>query len=100
MLETYHSAMQAEPMRIRTFSFHLPRQPLLRALLLIGGVVLLVGLATLGLLIGAAVVAIAAVTMLVRHALHAATHKAAEADVIEGEFTVIPRPRAPLPRTE
>ncbi|MGH8146647.1 MAG: hypothetical protein ACREPY_09965 [Rhodanobacteraceae bacterium] len=92
--------MQAGPMRIRTFSFHPPRHPLLRALMLLCGVVVLVGLATVGFLIGAAVLAVAAVTMLVRRWLHAARHKVGESDVLEGEFTVVSRPRAALPRTE
>jgi hypothetical protein len=92
--------MQAGPMRIRTLSFRLPRHPLLRVLMLLCGVVLLVGLVTVGFLVGAAVLAVATVTMLVRRWLHSHRRAPRNPDIIEGEFTVVPRPRTALPRTE
>lgn len=87
-------------MRIRTFSLHLPRHPLLRALMVLCGAVLLVGLVTVGFLIGAAVLAVAAMTVLVRRWLHSPRRAPRDPDIIEGEFTVVSRPRTALPHTE
>jgi membrane protein implicated in regulation of membrane protease activity len=85
-------------MRIHEFFIHLPRHPLLRALALIAGTVLLIALLAMGLLIGAAVIAAAALTMLLRRWLKGRERRHRDPGVIEGEFTVMPR--APLPPTE
>jgi hypothetical protein len=92
--------MQASPMRMRTFSFHPPRHPLLRALLLLCGMVLLVGLVTVGFVVGVAVLAVAVVTLLMRRWLHSRRRAPRDPDIIEGEFTVVSRPRAALPHAE
>lgn len=86
-------------MRIRTFTIHPPRHPLLRALALILAVVLAVGLLVTGLLLGAAVIATTACVLLVRRWLQRRRARKAEADIIEGEFTVVSRGRTALPPT-
>lgn len=79
----------------------LPRQPLLRALVLIAGTALLAGVIAMGLLIGAAVVVTAGLAMLVRRWLDGRSRRHADPDVIEGEFTVVPPgPHATLPRAD
>lgn len=79
----------------------LPRHPLLRLLVLGVGAVVLAGLVATGLLVGAALVAAGALTLLVRRWLGPGRRKPSDPEVIEGEFTVVPpRPRAALPRTE
>lgn len=85
-------------MRIDKSFMYLPRHPLLRALVLVAATVLLVGLLAMGLLIGAAVVATAALTMLVRRWLNGRRRRA-DPGVIEGEFTVIST-RESLPSPE
>jgi len=85
-------------MRIDKSFIHLPRHPLLRALVLVAGTMLLIGLLAMGLLLGAAMVAAAALTMLLRRWLNGRGHRHGDPDVIEGEFTVMPR--ATLPPTE
>lgn len=76
----------------------LPRHPLLRALVLVVGAVLLAGLFATGLLIGAVVVAVGALTLLVRRWLGRGRRQRSAPEVIEGEFTVVsPRSRAALP---
>lgn len=88
-------------MRAASFHVALPRHPLLRALVLIVGVVLLVGLITMGLLIGATVVAVAALALLVRRWLHGRGGRKPDPGIIEGEFSVVPpRARGSLPHTE
>lgn len=89
-------------MRAAKLYVSLPRHPLLRALMLIIGAVLLTGLITAGLLLGAAVVAITALAMLVRRWLHGRRQRhAADPSIIEGEFTVVPaRTRLSLPPTD
>lgn len=89
-------------MRAANLYVPLPRHPLLRALVLIIGAVLLAGLIAAGLLLGAAVVAITALAMLVRRWLHGhRQHQAADPSIIEGEFTVVPaRTRPSLPPTD
>mgnify|MGYP001106158717 CR=1 FL=1 len=85
-------------MRAANLYVSLPRHPLLRALVVIAGAILLVGLIATGLVIGAVVVAVATLAMLIRRWLHGRTRKQADPGVIEGEFTVVPpRPRASLP---
>jgi membrane protein implicated in regulation of membrane protease activity len=88
-------------MRIDRLFIRLPRHPLLRVLMLIVGSVLLIGLVAMGLLVVAAAVATAALTMLVRRWLHGRGRRHTGHDVIEGEFTVMPPgPRASLPSAE
>ena len=82
-------------MRINGFFINLPRHPLLRALVVIAGTVLLIGLAAMGLLVGAAVIVITALTVLVRGWLGSRGRRRAGPDVIEGEFTVTPRGTPP-----
>ena len=83
-------------MRIDNFLIKLPRHPLLRALMVIAGTVLLVGLAAMGLLVGAAVIVATALTILVRGWLR--SRRRADPGVIEGEFTGMPpAPRGTLP---
>ncbi|MGH8126141.1 MAG: hypothetical protein ACREPK_09895 [Rhodanobacteraceae bacterium] len=67
----------------------LPRNPLMRALVLIAGVVLLAGLMAMGLLIGAIVVTGATVAMLVRRWLGGRRRRRADPNIIEGEFTIV-----------
>ncbi|HJU27152.1 MAG TPA: hypothetical protein VJ722_10775 [Rhodanobacteraceae bacterium] len=72
-----------------------PRHPLLRLLLLAAGGLALIGLFFFGLLAGLAVVAVGALTLLVRRLLPRRAPRAAPGDVIEGEFRVVdPPPRA------
>ena len=86
-------------MRIDKSFIYLPRHPLLRALVLIAGTVLLVGVLAMGLLIGTAAVAAAALAMLVRRRLKGRGRRRRDSEVIEGEFTVVPA-REPLPSPE
>ncbi len=86
-------------MRIRTFSIRPPQHPVLRALALILAMVLAVGLLVTGLLLGAAVIATTACVLLVRRWLQRRRSRKAEAEIIEGEFTVVPRSRSALPPT-
>lgn len=88
-------------MRTANFFVPLPRHPLLRALLAIAGAVLLAGLVATGLLVGAVVATAATLAMLVRRWLRGRAGEPADPDIIEGEFTVVPkRPPTALPRTE
>lgn len=88
-------------MRTANLFIHLPRHPLLRALAVIAGVVVLAILAVTGLLVVAAVVVATAVAMLVRGWLHGRRPPHANPEIIEGEFTVVStRPRSALPRPE
>ncbi|HJR13028.1 MAG TPA: hypothetical protein VJ833_03940 [Rhodanobacteraceae bacterium] len=85
-------------MRFDKSFIYLPRHPLLRGVVLFAGILLLIGFLAMGLLIGAAVIIAAALTMLVRRWLNGRSRRRADADVIEGEFTVIPPgPGAALP---
>ncbi len=82
-------------MRIHEFFINLPRHPLLRALMVLAGTVLLVGLVAMGLLVGAAVIVVTAMTVLVRGWLRGRRRRSAGPGVIEGEFTVVPRGALP-----
>lgn len=85
-------------MRIDNFFIKLPRYPLLRALMVIAATVLLIGLAAMGLLVGAAVIVTTTLTVLVRGWLRSRGRRSADPGVIEGEFTVVqPAPRGTLP---
>ncbi|MGN6313083.1 MAG: hypothetical protein ACTHMO_04890 [Rhodanobacteraceae bacterium] len=76
-------------------AFALPRHPLLRALLLAAGGLILAGLLFFGLLAGLAVVAFGALALLVRRLLPRKAARAKRDDIIEGEFRVVePPPRA------
>ena len=88
-------------MRAAHLHVALPRHPLLRALVMVAGAILLAGLLATGLLIGAFAVAVAAVAMLIRRWLHGRTSRSRNPDIIEGEFTVVPkRPPASLPQAD
>jgi len=88
-------------MRFDKSFIHLPRHPLVRGLVLFAGIVLLIGFVAMGLLIGAAMIAAAALTMLVRRWLNGHGRRRAGPGVIEGDFTVIPPgPGAALPPAE
>ncbi len=88
-------------MHINKFFIRLPRHPLRRALVLVAGTTLLVGLLALGLLIGAAVVTFAGLAVLVRRWLRGRGGPRHDPAVIEGEFAVVPPgSRATLPAPE
>lgn len=74
-------------------AFALPRHPLLRALLLIAGAVILAGLLFFGLVAGLAVVAFGALALMVRRLLPRKAAPGRRDDVIEGEFRVVDRAR-------
>ncbi|HET9819315.1 MAG TPA: hypothetical protein VFP92_09130 [Rhodanobacteraceae bacterium] len=85
-------------MRAQTLSFQLPRHPLLRMLAIAGGAVLLAGLVATGLVVGVALLAVAATSLLVRRWLARRRQERGDPTVIEGEFSVVPRqPRSSLP---
>ena len=76
-------------------AFALPRHPLLRALLLAAGGLILVGLLFFGLVAGLALAAFGAMALLVRVLLPRKRVRSTREDVIEGEFRVVdPPPRA------
>lgn len=78
-------------MRISRLTLPLPRHPLLRALVL-------AGLLAVGFVVGAVLLAVAAIAMLVRRWTRDRERRAADPDIIDGEFTVVPpRPRVSLP---
>lgn len=87
-------------MRIRTFSIRPPRHPLLRILALAAAAVVTAGLLLVGLVTGAAVLLAAGVAMACRRLLQRAPRKADDPGIIEGEFTVLHRPRTALPRQD
>ncbi|MBS0381294.1 MAG: hypothetical protein JSR56_02575 [Proteobacteria bacterium] len=88
-------------MRVTSLYLSLPRHPLLRALAVLAGVLLLAGLVAAGLLLGAAVVAVTALVLLIRRWLPGSRQQRVDPTIIEGEFTVVPpRPRASLPHGE
>lgn len=74
-------------------AFALPRHPLLRALLLAAGAVILAGLLFFGLIAGLAVVAFGTLVLLVRRLLPRKAPRPRHDDVIEGEFRVVDRAR-------
>lgn len=77
----------------------LPRHPLLRGLVLAAAAVALVGLVTMGLVVGIVVLAFATLVLGIRGWLARRSPRAADPSVIEGEFTVVPpHPREGLPR--
>lgn len=79
----------------------LPRNPLLRGLVLAIAVIALAGLVTMGLVVGIVVFAVAALVLSIRGWLSRRTSRAADPSVIEGEFTVVsPHHREGLPRPE
>jgi membrane protein implicated in regulation of membrane protease activity len=88
-------------MRAHTLSFQLPRHPFLRMLAIAGGAVLLVGLVATGLVVGVAILAVAATSLLVRRWLARRRQERGDPAVIEGEFSVVPRrPRSSLPHPD
>lgn len=82
----------------------LPRNPLLRALLLVAGALILFGLLAFGLIAGLALLAFGAVVSLVRKLLPRKDSRASAQGpdgVIEGEFRVVdPAPGQSLPRAK
>jgi hypothetical protein len=87
-------------MRIRTFTIRPPRNPLLRALALLAGAVITAVLVTLGLLVGAMVIAGATVALLVRRWFGRKPARESDPSIIEGEFTVVSPRRANLPHAD
>ncbi|MDQ2971540.1 MAG: hypothetical protein ABIY40_02315 [Rhodanobacteraceae bacterium] len=97
-------------MRIAFSTLHpnalLPRNSLLRALLLAVGTLILFGLLAFGLIAGLALLACGAVTLLVRKLLprngaRTGARGAGAGGVIEGEFRVVdPAPSPSLPRAK
>lgn len=82
----------------------LPRNRLLRALLLAVGALLLIGLLAFGLIAGLALLTLSAAALLLRRLLPRNTHRTdangvGPEGVIEGEFSVVdPAPRPSPPR--
>ncbi|TAM96006.1 MAG: hypothetical protein EPN40_09735 [Rhodanobacteraceae bacterium] len=88
-------------MRARFTFPTLPLNPVIRVLALAGMVVMLIGLLTVGLVVGAAVLAVAALVVAIRRWRGGRASRPADPSIIEGEFTVVtPRQRAGLPRPE
>lgn len=92
--------MQASTVRVRTFTIRPPRNPLLRVLTFAASAVFAAGFLLLGLLAGAVALAGAAAWLLVRTWRTRGHHPPADRGVIEGEYTVVTRPRAALPRQD
>jgi hypothetical protein len=79
----------------------LPRHPILRLLVLVAGAVLLIGLLTVGFVLGGIVLAAVALTLAFRRWLAHGRRGPHEPDIIEGEFTVeASRARTSLPHIE
>lgn len=88
-------------MRARFIFPPVPRHPLLRALTVAGAAVVLIALVATGLVLGAFVLAAAALIMVVRRWLSRRAPANADPSIIEGEFTVVPpQSRAGLPHPE
>lgn len=87
-------------MRPLVFALQPPRNPLLRLLLAVAGVALLGFFTVFGLIAAAGIAAVLAVRhMLLRLrgvAPAAGPRPSAAPDVIEGEFSVVDKPRTPL----
>ena len=89
--------MLVRPMRARTSYLQLPRHPLLRMLVIAGGVVLLLGMVAMGVIVGVLALGVAAGWLLVRRWL-GGRRRSGGPSIIEGEFSVVPdRPRDALP---
>lgn len=87
-------------MRINYGFPSLPRNPVLRVLLLACGVVVLAGLLTIGVLVSIATLTVAAVLLAIRRWRVGRTPQPVDPSVIDGEFTVVTQPHARLPRPE
>ena len=88
-------------MRVRFIRPSLPRQPLLRLLVVAGMAIVVAALLATGLVLGVIALATAALVLAVRRWLSRRAPRAADPSIIEGEFTVVPsRPRIGLPRSE
>lgn len=96
-------------MRIAFSTLHpnalLPRNPLLRALLLVAGMLILVGLLAFGLIAGLALLTVGVVALLVRKLLPRKVTRSnvggvAPDGVIEGEFRVVDPSNHSLPRAK
>lgn len=88
-------------MRFMFTSFQPPRNPILRALALVGVALVLAGLVALGIVFGAALLAAATIALAVRRWRLRRAKRRGHAAVIEGEFRVVqPRPRAELTRLD
>lgn len=77
-------------MRVTFLRLAPPRNPILRALALIGIALVVAGLVALGIVFGAALLAVAAIALAVRRWRLRRTKRSADAAVIEGEFRVVP----------
>lgn len=87
-------------MRVNYVLPTLPRHPLLRALILAGVAVAVIGLVTVGLAVGAVVLAAAAVVLVIRRWLARRTARKGDPSIIEGEYTVVETRPSQLPRIE
>lgn len=88
-------------MRANFFLPALPRNPLLRAVVLAGAAIVVLALLALGLVVGIGVVAVAAVALAIRGWRLRHMRRRANPSVIEGEYTVVPsHARERLPRPE
>lgn len=87
-------------MRINYFTPALPRNPFLRAVLLVCGALVLAGLLTIGLVVGTAALAVAAVLLAIRRWCMGRKPQPADPSIIDGEFTVVTEPHAPLPQAK
>lgn len=95
--------MRPSPMRAQIVLPFLPRNPVLRALTLIGVIALAAALVAIGFVVAASAIAVAAVALAVRRWRLGRAARNAEPAVIEGEFTVVhqpERPRAELPHSD
>lgn len=87
-------------MRPLLFTLRPPRNPLLRAVIALAGLALLGFFTLFGLFAAVAVMAALGLRRAWRHLSGNAPARARrhDQDVIDGEFSVIEKPRAPLPR--
>lgn len=94
--------MQGSSVRFQTFTIRPPRNPVLRALAAIAGIIITAGIFIVGLIVGTAVLVGAAVMLLARRWLNRGrgSRPRPDNDIIEGEYTVVPRARAGLPRPD
>lgn len=76
----------------------LPRNPLLRVLVLAGVAITVLALLALGLVVGIGVVAVGALALAIRRWRLRRASRRGDPSIIEGEYTVVPpRPSARLP---
>ena len=88
-------------MRVRFIRPNLPRQPLLRFLVVAGMAIVVAALLATGLVLGVIALATAALVLAARRWLARRAPRTADPSIIEGEFTVVrAHPRTGLPHPE